>query len=82
MNFVLCCYWLGIILGSFFYGYIFTQLPGGWIASKYGAKRVFGYGVLCTSILTLLTPLAAKFSIYALIAVRVLEGFGEVSKVS
>lgn len=67
----------GIILGSFFYGYIFTQLPGGWIAVKYGAKRVFGYGVLCTSLLTFLTPLAAKFSLSAFIAVRVLEGLGE-----
>ena len=69
----------GIILGSFFYGYIFTQLPGGWIATKYGAKRVFGFGVFWTSALTLLTPLAARFSVYALIVLRILEGLGEVS---
>ncbi|XP_028410883.1 LOW QUALITY PROTEIN: sialin-like [Dendronephthya gigantea] len=67
----------GIILGSFFYGYIFTQLPGGWIATKYGAKRVFCFGVLWTSVLTLLTPVAARFSLYALIALRILEGLGE-----
>ena len=24
----------GYVLGAFFYGYIVTQLPGGWIASK------------------------------------------------
>ena len=69
----------GIILGSFFYGYIFTQLPGGWIAAKYGAKRVFGFGVLWTTVLTLLTPLAARFSVYAFVALRILEGLGEVS---
>ena len=67
----------GIILGSFFYGYVFTQLPGGWIAAKYGAKRVFGFAVFVTSALTLLTPLAANFSVYALIALRILEGLAE-----
>ncbi|CAB3999987.1 sialin-like [Paramuricea clavata] len=67
----------GIILGSFFYGYIFTQLPGGWIASKYGAKRVIGFGIFWTTALTLLTPLAARFSLYALVALRILEGLGE-----
>ena len=24
----------GVILGSFFYGYIVTQIPGGWLATK------------------------------------------------
>ncbi len=31
----------GIILGSFFYGYILTQIPGGWLATKFGGKRIF-----------------------------------------
>ena len=72
-------FFAGIILGSFFYGYIFTQLPGGWLAAKYGAKRVFGFGVFWTTSLTLLTPVAAKFSVYALVVLRVMEGLGEVS---
>ncbi|XP_057309380.1 sialin-like [Hydractinia symbiolongicarpus] len=67
----------GLILSSFFYGYLFTQLPGGWWANKHGGKWVFGLGVLGTSVLTLVTPLAAKCSFYLLIAVRVLEGVGE-----
>ena len=46
---------------------------------RFGAKMFFGGGVLCTSILTLLTPLAARTSYKLLIALRVLEGFGEVS---
>ena len=28
----------GLILASFFYGYIFTQIPGGYFATKYGGK--------------------------------------------
>ncbi|CAL1542430.1 unnamed protein product [Lymnaea stagnalis] len=67
----------GYILGAFFYGYIITQLPGGWLASRYGGKNLFGYGVLGTSILTIITPFAARYSVYMLIAVRVLEGIGE-----
>ncbi|GFO01841.1 vesicular glutamate transporter 2 [Plakobranchus ocellatus] len=67
----------GIVLGSFFYGYITTQIPGGWLASKIGGKKLFGYGVLCTSVLTLITPVAVRYSVYLFIAVRVLEGIGE-----
>lgn len=67
----------GNILGAFFYGYMVSQVPGGWLATRYGGKRVFGLGVLCTSVLTLLTPLAAKTSLYLFIALRVIEGLGE-----
>ena len=68
----------GIILGSFFYGYIVTQIPGGMLSAKYGAKWVFGLGCLCTTVLTLLTPIAAYQSTWLLIVVRILEGLGEV----
>ena len=67
------------ILGSFFYGYILTQIPGGWMAEKFGAKWLFGLGVLCTAVLTLVTPVAARFHVGVFIAVRVLEGLGEVN---
>uniref|UniRef100_H2ZGY0 Sialin n=1 Tax=Ciona savignyi TaxID=51511 RepID=H2ZGY0_CIOSA len=66
-----------LVLGAFFYGYILTQLPGGYLASRFGGKWLFGGGVLCTSVLTLLTPVAARTSFALLIVVRVLEGIGE-----
>ncbi len=69
----------GWILGSFFYGYILTQIPGGYLARKYGAKWLFGIGIFCTVIFTLLTPVAADLGAGYLIAVRVLEGIGEVT---
>lgn len=31
---------IGVVLGSFFYGYIWTQVPGGVIASKFGGHIV------------------------------------------
>ncbi|XP_050392280.1 sialin isoform X1 [Patella vulgata] len=67
----------GVILGSFFYGYITTQIPGGWLAGKIGGRRLFGYGVLCTSALTLLTPVVARWSLPGLIVLRIVEGIGE-----
>ncbi|KAG8251340.1 hypothetical protein J6590_081977 [Homalodisca vitripennis] len=67
----------GKILSSFFYGYILTQVAGGWLACQYGGVRLFGMGVLTTAALTLLTPLAAKIHVYLLVATRVLEGMFE-----
>ncbi|KAM9315934.1 sialin [Gastrophryne carolinensis] len=67
----------GWILGSFFYGYIITQIPGGYIAGKIGGKLLLGSGILCTALFTLLTPLAADLGAGYLIAVRALEGLGE-----
>ena len=67
----------GWLLGAFFFGYVVTQLPGGRLAEKYGGKTLYGGGVLVTSVLTLLTPLAANTSIYLFVLVRVLEGLGE-----
>lgn len=70
----------GLILGAFFYGYIVTQLPGGWLASRYGGKVVFGCGVLLTSVAALFTPAAAYHSVAILMLVRVVEGLGQVVK--
>lgn len=44
----------------------------------FGGKKMFGFGVLCTAVLTLITPLAARYSLGTFIAVRVIEGIGEV----
>jgi len=47
------------------------------LAERIGGKIVFGGGILVTSGLTLLTPIAARWSVYLLIALRVLEGAAE-----
>ncbi|GFS35976.1 putative inorganic phosphate cotransporter [Trichonephila inaurata madagascariensis] len=67
----------GLVLGAFFYGYVITQIPGGLIAEKYGAKWLYGAGMLLTTIFTLLTPIAARWSVWALVVARVIEGIGE-----
>ncbi|KAL4707820.1 hypothetical protein ACJJTC_001766 [Scirpophaga incertulas] len=66
-----------IILGSFFYGYVLTQVPGGRIAEIFGGKLVYGIGVLLTAIFTIMSPIAAYVDFKFFIVVRVLEGLGE-----
>ena len=66
----------GLVLSSFFWGYVPGQIPGGMLAQHFGGKIVFGTGVAVTAVLTLLLPnLAADLpSLYAL---RALMGLGE-----
>jgi len=77
--FILLIILIGLILGAFFYGYLITQVPGGWLANKYGGKWVYSVGMLLCSFMTVLTPVAAKASPYLLVAARILEGLGQVS---
>jgi len=67
----------GVVLSSFFVGYLVTQVLGGSLAARFGGKAVLGFGVLWWSLFTLLTPLSAMTSFPALIAVRILMGLGE-----
>ncbi|XP_054654024.1 sialin isoform X2 [Dunckerocampus dactyliophorus] len=67
----------GWILGSFFYGYIFTQVPGGYLAGRFGSKWLLGFGILVTVVFTLLTPVVADLGASYLIGIRILEGIGE-----
>lgn len=67
----------GKILSSFYIGYVLTHIPGGLIAEKYGGKHTLGGGILCTSILTILTPFAARQGANWLTLVRFMEGLGE-----
>lgn len=67
----------GLLLSSFSYGYISTQLIGGIAASKIGGRRLYGAGIFCTGILCIIFPLVSKFGLGALVAVRVLMGVSE-----
>jgi MFS family permease len=71
----------GIVLASFFYGYVTTQLPGGMLAERFGGKRLLLFGIFWTSVLTILTPPLTRVGGFAaIVAVRVLEGIGEVRR--
>ncbi|KAM9272158.1 vesicular glutamate transporter 1-like [Cariama cristata] len=68
---------VGMIHGSFFWGYIVTQIPGGFIAQKFAANRVFGLAIVSTSLLNMLIPAAARTHVGCVIAVRVMQGLVE-----
>ncbi|KAG1658840.1 Sialin [Nymphon striatum] len=68
----------GRLLSSFFWGYIITQLPGGVLSGQFGGKKIFGFGILLSTIFTLLTPLAATYGgLNWLMFVRIMIGMGE-----
>uniref|UniRef100_A0A182VUX8 Major facilitator superfamily (MFS) profile domain-containing protein n=1 Tax=Anopheles minimus TaxID=112268 RepID=A0A182VUX8_9DIPT len=64
-----------LMLGSFFWGYVLTELPGGRLAEIIGGRRVFGYSMLWASLLTLLTPLASNTHYIAVVVLRAVLGF-------
>lgn len=47
----------GVILSSFFWGYVITHVPGGLLAERFGGKYVLCLGILSTAIFTLITPI-------------------------
>ncbi|XP_046392973.1 sialin-like [Ischnura elegans] len=68
----------GLLLSSFFYGYIFTQLLGGWLATRIGGgARLFCAGIGVTAVLTLITPPVAYASLPGLFIIRIVEGLFE-----
>lgn len=69
----------GLILSSFYYGYVLTHIPGGMMAERFGGKWVLGLGLLSTAFCTTITPIAVKSGgATALFILRVVEGLGEV----
>ncbi|KAK6181307.1 hypothetical protein SNE40_009189 [Patella caerulea] len=67
----------GLILGSFFWGYLLLQVAGGWLSERFGAKKVIAIGMFPVAILTLLSPICARASPYFFIVVRGILGIGE-----
>ena len=65
----------GILLSSFFAGYALMQLPGGWLADRFGARKVLITSVILWSIFTGLT--GAAWSLTSMIMIRFLFGIGE-----
>ncbi len=66
----------GLVLGSYFWGYFVTQIPGGRIAELFGGKWIFLVAVLLNVIPTLLGPVCSRTGFQYLIAMRVIQGFG------
>ncbi|MQR86929.1 MFS transporter [Bacillus megaterium] len=66
---------LGIVLSSFFVGYALMQLPGGWLADRYGSRNIIIIAIILWSLFTAFTGWA--WSLTSLIIIRFLFGLGE-----
>lgn len=66
---------LGFAISAFFLGYALMQIPGGFLADKFGSKRLIISAVIIWSIFTALTGFA--WSLVSLIIIRILFGIGE-----
>jgi ACS family glucarate transporter-like MFS transporter len=75
---------MGWILGAFSLGYAWFHLPGGWLADRFGSRRVLAGAILWFSLFTALTTVAPRLPILNLLSaawafaiVRFLMGLGE-----
>lgn len=66
---------LGVVLSSFFAGYALMQVPGGWLADKYGSRKIITIAIIFWSIFTVFTGFA--WSLLSMIMIRFLFGLGE-----
>merc|ERR1712038_646133 len=73
---------IGFVDASFFWGYIVTQIPGGFLAAKFSPTKLFGTAIFLSSCLNLLLPAATTLSGkeglgIPVICVRILQGLVE-----
>jgi ACS family sodium-dependent inorganic phosphate cotransporter-like MFS transporter 5 len=67
------------VLGAFFWLHWVTQVPGGILGSKYGAKLVFGLANFTAVLCCFFIPMAAFVGHEYLIGLRILQGILAVS---
>lgn len=75
---------MGWILGAFSLGYAIFHVPGGWLADRYGPRRVLAGAILWFSVFTALTAIAPRLPLinwlgaaWAFAIVRFTMGLGE-----
>lgn len=66
----------GAILSTFYYGYVLSQIPGGWAAQKIGGRRVLLLSFVLWSSTCALVPLDPK-RITILVIARLLVGISQ-----
>jgi MFS family permease len=66
---------MGQVLSAFVVGYVLFEIPGGWLADRYGARALLTRIVIWWSAFTALTGVAWNFA--SLLVIRFLFGCGE-----
>ncbi|XP_012287934.1 putative inorganic phosphate cotransporter [Orussus abietinus] len=66
----------GLILSSYFWGYLVSLMPGGRMAELLSAKWVMNFSVLLNVIASILSPVAAQLHYSLFIVMRFIQGIG------
>ena len=53
---------VGVLLSAFYYGYVVCMPGMGWLAERYGARRVLAMGLTLWALATFLTGFAGSFA--------------------
>ena len=79
---------MGFILGAFSLGYAVFHIPGGWLADRYGARRILAVAVLWFSAFTAATAIAPRLPVlrslgvvWSFAIVRFTMGLGEAAAI-
>ncbi len=70
----------GLVLSAFVLGYAVFQAPGGWLADRFGPRRILAAGTIWWAVFTSITaavPASLASALVALIVIRFLLGTGE-----
>ncbi|GBL71146.1 hypothetical protein AVEN_178164-1 [Araneus ventricosus] len=68
----------GYVLGAGFLSYLITQTPAGRLADAVGAKPLLVFSNALSGLLVIISPFAARWHVYALMAVQFLRGASQV----
>jgi MFS family permease len=66
---------VGVLLSAFFWGYVITQVPGGWTATRIGPRRVIAGALIVWGIGGFITATVDSYG--GLLCARVLMGLAE-----
>ncbi|KAJ8946319.1 hypothetical protein NQ318_004208 [Aromia moschata] len=67
-----------VMLSTFFWGYVCTQLVGAFVAERFGPKWFLAVTVFITSLFSMLIPVfGSEFGYKGIITCRVIQGLGE-----
>ncbi|XP_046580071.1 sodium-dependent phosphate transport protein 3-like isoform X1 [Haliotis rubra] len=65
----------GVLFSSYYYGYLTTPFVGGFLAARFGPKKMIGLSLTTCSLVTLLLPMAFRVNFYLAVTLRVTLGF-------
>ena len=69
----------GLILSSYFWGYLITHLPGGWLAEVWGSKNLLALSIAMQALPAFFIPVSAHASPYLVLVLRIIQGLAAVS---